>query len=209
VAGRLLGNTTPEIQRFVNQTAESKNWPWLRPFSSNLTASGGPLIRTLEGHTFGVDAVAVTPDGRHALSASDDQLRLWDLESGQTIRTLEGHTFGVNAVTMTSDCRHALSGSRDCTVRLWHLGNGQTIRLLEGHTGPVFAVAVTPDGLRAVSGSLDRTLRLWDLESGLNIRILKGHTDWIHAVTMTAEVTVHCQDPKTKRCASGIWKSVE
>ena len=56
--------------------------------------------------------MAVTPDGRRAVSASEDRtLRLWDLESGQTLRTLEGHTDWVNAVAVTPDGRRAVSAS--------------------------------------------------------------------------------------------------
>jgi len=97
--GRLLGNKAPSIQVLLRQAAETKAWPWLRPLIPSLTAPGGPLFRTFEGHTESVYAVAVTPDGRRAVSASaDGTLRLWDLESGQTIRKLEGHTNSVNAV---------------------------------------------------------------------------------------------------------------
>jgi hypothetical protein len=110
--------------------------------------------------------VAVTPDGRYAVSGSVDQtLRLWDLESGHTLRILEGHTNRVYAVAVAPDGRRAVSGSADQTLRLWDLESGQTIRTLEGHAGAVTAVAVTPDGRCAVSGSWDETLRLWDLQS--------------------------------------------
>src|SRR5689334_3040732 len=45
----------------------------------------------LEGHTSAVSALAVTPDGRRALSGSEDRtLRLWDLESGNEIATFTG-----------------------------------------------------------------------------------------------------------------------
>ncbi len=52
----------------------------------------GTLLRTLEGHTSSVDAVAITPDGKRAVSGSSDTtLKVWELETGVLLRTLEGH----------------------------------------------------------------------------------------------------------------------
>jgi WD40 repeat protein len=202
LVGRLFSNTAPGIQALLKQTSESKAWPWLRPLTPSLTAAGGHLIRTLEGHTSTVRAVAVTPDGCRAVSASDDRtLRLWDLESGQTIRKLKGHTSTVRAVAVTPDGCRAVSASDDQTLRLWDLESGQTIRTLEGHTSSVYAVAVTPDGCRAVSASYDRTLRLWDLESGQTIRTPEGHTKSVNAVAVTPDGcrAVSASDDQTLR----------
>ncbi len=45
-------------------------------------------LRPIEGHEDAVMAVAMTPDGHCALSASDDRsLRLWDLEDGAELAT--------------------------------------------------------------------------------------------------------------------------
>ena len=54
-------------------------------------------------------AVAVTPDGRQAVSASDDRtLKVWDLASGAELRTLAGHD---NRVTRGGgDARRAARG---------------------------------------------------------------------------------------------------
>jgi WD40 repeat protein len=57
----------------------------------------GRLLRSLEGHTGGVNAVAVSPDGRFIVSGSDDRtVKVWELESGRLLRSLEGHTDWVN-----------------------------------------------------------------------------------------------------------------
>ena len=52
-------------------------------------------MRTFEGHTQGVHSVALSADGRWALSGSyDNTLRLWEVASGRCVRTFEGHTNG-------------------------------------------------------------------------------------------------------------------
>jgi ribosomal protein S18 acetylase RimI-like enzyme len=95
---------------------------------------GGPAAGpVLEGHTDAVRAVAVTKDGRHAVSGSRDAtVRVWDLVAAREGRSaagpvLEGHTSEVNAVAMTKNGRYAVSGSRDKTVRVWDLATAQRI----------------------------------------------------------------------------------
>ncbi len=160
------------------------------------------LLRTLQGHSNGVNSVSVTSDGRRAVSASDDHtLRVWDLESGQCLRILDGHTGRVNSVSVTPDGLRAVSASGDFqktwqgidneradnTLRLWNLESGECLRTLTGHTMEVRSVSITPDGRRAVSGSEDTTLRLWDLESGECLRTLTVHTMEVRSVSITPD----------------------
>jgi WD40 repeat protein len=122
------------------------------------------------GHTETVWAVAVTPDGGRAVSASDDDtLKVWELETGRGLHTLAGHTNWVNAVAVTPDGRRAVSASKDTTLKVWELETGRELHTLAGHTETVWAVAVTPDGRRAVSASADQTLKVWELETGASI----------------------------------------
>src|SRR5260221_7138406 len=186
--GRLLGNRTPCVQALLEQITKSSDCVWLRPLTPSLTQPGGPLICTLEGHTGWVTAVAVTPDGRHAVATAHDRtVRMWDLENGCKRRVLDGHKDRIHAVAVTPEGRWAISGSGDHTLRVWDLESGKTVRVLEGHTDWVTAVAVTPEGRWAISGSGDHTLRVWDLESGKTVRVLEGHTDWVTAVAVTPE----------------------
>ena len=89
-----------------------------------------------------ISAVAVTLDGRRAVSASADQtLRVWDFESGRELQTLSGHTGSVNAVVVTPDGRLAVSASADETLKVWQLpSGGYEPRILQGHAGRVDAV---------------------------------------------------------------------
>jgi WD40 repeat protein/serine/threonine protein kinase len=188
LTGRLLENPIPAIQALSRGAGESKSWPWLRPLTCSLIPPGGPLIRTFEGHTDWVQAAALTPDGRCAISGSWDRtLRVWDLESGQSVRTLKGHTNLVHAVAVTPDGDCAISASSDRTLRVWDLESGRSVRTLEGHKDRVNAVAVTPDGNRAISASSDHTLRVWDLERGQSLRTLEGHLDVVNAVAVTPD----------------------
>ncbi|MDT9246875.1 WD40 repeat domain-containing protein, partial [Limnospira sp. PMC 1249.20] len=61
----------------------------------------GTELATLTGHSRGVNAVAIAPDGFRAVSASMDKtLKLWDLERATELATLTGHSRGVNAVAI-------------------------------------------------------------------------------------------------------------
>src|SRR5262249_30924092 len=131
------------------------------------TRESPALVRNLEGHTAWVSACAVTPDGRHVVSASGHQpLKVGELASGRAVATLEGHTSGVSACAVTPDGRHVVSASYDKTLKVWEVASGRAVATLEGHTARVRACAVTPDGRHVVSASGDKTLKVWELASG-------------------------------------------
>jgi hypothetical protein len=85
----------------------------------------GALLRTLEGHTGPVLAVAYAPDGQTLASASGDgAVWLWQVADGAHLRTLEGHTGPVTSVAYAPDGRTLATGSGDQTVRLWRAQDG-------------------------------------------------------------------------------------
>jgi len=116
----------------------------------------GTASSTLEGHTRGVRALAVLPDGRLASSSNDDTVRVWRPSTGVCEAVLEGHTRGVRALAVLPDGRLA-SGSWD--IRVWRPSTGVCEAVLKGHTNGVLALAVLPDG-RLASGSDDQTVRV-------------------------------------------------
>ena len=146
-------------------------------------------IRRFAGHkTEGLTSVAFTPDGKRVLTAewgdafgysfgSSNNMRLWDVATGEELQVFEGHTAGISMIAVSADGRKALTGSEDGTIRLWDLETGVEIRSIFAHTEGVFSVALSPDGRTALSGSMannftDSGITLWDLESGQMIHRL-------------------------------------
>jgi RNA polymerase sigma factor (sigma-70 family) len=159
-------------------------------------------VRRFEGHTDWVYTVALSPDGRRALSGSSSEedadavVRLWDVETGKELRRLEGHTSGVMSVAFSPDGKRAASAGDDATMRLWDLETGKELKRCEGHADQVWAVAFSPDGKRVMSGSRDTTLRLWDVKSGKELTRFDGHSDGVRTVAFA---------PDGKRVLSGSF----
>src|SRR5262249_40247089 len=58
-----------------------------------------------------VRASALSPDGTRLVSANGDEIKLWDLASGQLIRQFLGHLSHVYSVAFSPDGTRLLSGS--------------------------------------------------------------------------------------------------
>ena len=108
-----------------------------------------------------VPSVVLTPDGRRAVSASRDTLRVWDLESGACLRTLEGHSERVYSVAGTPDGRRAVSANGGKTLRVWDLESGACL-IVCSVDGPVTFVAPASQVPRVVAG-VDKEVRFFDL----------------------------------------------
>jgi WD40 repeat protein len=164
--GNLTSQSTTDEHDEASPDAASCSYCGTRTSSPAWRTSTTSVMQQL-WHTDIVTSVAVTGDGRSAVSGSLDQtVRVWDLDGGRCPAVLEGHKGWVTGVAVTGDGRTAVSGSLDQTVRVWDLALGRCSAVLEGHTGSVRSVAVTRDGRTAVSVSWDRTVRVWDLDGG-------------------------------------------
>ena len=103
------------------------------------TWPGPPRRGCSPATTAGVHAVAVSADGRTAVSGGGDDgtVRVWDLAGTAAPRVLTGHDGGVSGVAVSADGRTAVSGGGDGTVRVWDLAGTAAPRVLTGHAGPV------------------------------------------------------------------------
>jgi WD40 repeat protein len=174
----------------LKKAAESAGDPEIRSAARalveafELKTSG--LVRVFTGHGDRVNGVAISTDGKRALSASwDGVVRYWDVDRGEVIRELRGHANAIMSVALSADGKQALTSSSDRTMRLWDLDAGTELRSFD-HPQTVWDLAFSPDGKKALSGCTDGIARLWDLESGkelLDLETQKGGRAWTVAFT--------------------------
>jgi len=130
----------------------------------------------LTGHGGPINAVAVAPQGRLALTASFDySVGLWSLDEARLIRWFEGHEAAVNAVAFHPDGRHLLSAGDDFDLILWDRASGAPLHRFEGHRAKILAIAISPGGRLAATAGWDGDIRLWDLEARAPAGRLSGH----------------------------------
>jgi WD40 repeat protein len=185
---RLPANESPQIATLRHQAERPQGGTWLRPLTSLLTSPGGALLFTLLGHSGRVRGLAITVDGKHAISASDDNnLKVWNLERGTEVHTLAGHSDWVRAVAVIPNEPRAISASDDHTLKIWNIETGDLEFGIDTDGDWIRGLAVTPDGLYALSASDNRTLKVWDLAKKKTVRALKGHTAELNAVTVTPD----------------------
>ncbi len=149
---------------------------------------GAWLKAILTGHNSDVNAVVFSPNGKFALSGSDDKtIRVWNMSTLECERVLDGKTKAIVCLAISPDSRLALSGINDDgnlsedvvkTIQLWDIEEGQLLRTDVGHYNRVNSVAFSPDGKLALSAGPGRggELQLWKSLTGERLRSFDGQT---------------------------------
>ena len=146
------------------------------------------LERTLKAHTNFVWDVAVTPDGRRALSASNDKtVKMWDLATGNLLATFSEHTSFVCSISIAPDGSRLAAGALDGSIKVWNIHSGDVVAHL--HHGSYDAkVAWSPiDDYALTSGRDDGVLRVWNVRDLSCVRGIPCHRDPILKVVYLAD----------------------
>lgn len=137
----------------------------------------GQVVRTLQGHSYGVSTVVFSADGQTLISKDVGQtIKLWNTQTGQCLRTFKGYSSGVWSIAFSPDGQTVIGSGEDQMVKLWNVRTGQCLKVLKGHKNWVTSVAFSPDGQTVASCGADRLVKLWDVHTGQCLRIFAGHT---------------------------------
>jgi WD40 repeat protein len=135
---------------------------------------GRTPLEPLEGHFLIVDAVALSRDGKLALTGSYDRsARLWDLTTGTQLLSFTNHNLPVTGVALTPDNKFAFTGSADKTLHKWDLKTGGEIKSWK-FSAAVTKLHLSGNGKILAIGHNNPNLDIWDAEKGERIQIIQG-----------------------------------
>jgi WD40 repeat protein/serine/threonine protein kinase/tetratricopeptide (TPR) repeat protein len=174
----------------------------------------GQLLLTLRGHPRRPMGVAFSPDNSLLATGShgNEEVKLWDLPTGQFSRTfaLPIKGSGIFALTFSPDGKHLAVACRtpledrdkmEWLVYVLSVASRAVVCTLRGHANAIWDVAFSPDGKRLVSASADASARVWDVQTGKELVCFRGHNQQVNYATFS---------PDGKRIAStGADKTVK
>ena len=172
-------------------------------------AVGSPVVKmnkVLSGHESYVWDVVVAPDGRSAVSASNDcTLRVWDLASGPPRHVLTGHESWVCSADINHDGTLVAAGALDGTVRCWKLDTGEQVASLTAGAADA-KVAWMPDG-RLVVGDRSGMVRVW-AQRGPDWEVEATHRP--HTAAVLKVIAFGSEDELATASADGttaVWRA--
>ena len=124
----------------------------------------GNQLAILTGHTKSIGALAFSTDGKTLVSGSGNEIRLWDVNTGNSISSLDA-VKNVAALVLSPDDKTLASGTEDGQVQVWNLAPTPQIHAtFMGHRGSVYVLMFSPDGKTLASGGSDGIILLWNIE---------------------------------------------
>jgi WD40 repeat protein len=163
----------------------------------------GILHRDIQ-HRLKVRAVAISPDGRTILTASDDKTaQLWDALTNEPLGRPLVHQGPVVSVALSADSKSFLTVSTDHTVKLWDADLGQPLGLILEREVLGRAAAFGPAGKSVITGYLDGTMRHWNATTGELIGPIMRHQDEVYVLAVSPDGETLLSGSKDK--SARLW----
>jgi WD40 repeat protein len=172
----LAGDMT--LAEAAQQRLASQRWPHIEHRWTVGPRSQAQSELTIRAHNNTIDALALTADGRVAVSGGPDlHVRVWDTVSGNELRPWIDHQARVVAVAVLASGRRAASASADGVLKLWAPQSGEVPRDLSTTATSLRSLTFTPDGARLVAHAGAAELRVWDVELEQELSPVQLQTD--------------------------------
>eukprot|EP01090_Pellita_catalonica_P006306 TRINITY_DN16510_c0_g1_i1.p1 TRINITY_DN16510_c0_g1~~TRINITY_DN16510_c0_g1_i1.p1 ORF type:complete len:437 (-),score=76.35 TRINITY_DN16510_c0_g1_i1:133-1260(-) len=150
-------------------------------------ATSATLLKTLRGpRQRAFASVDFSGSGELVLGgATDNNIWVWNYESGRPLHTLTGHRGAVGPAQFSLDWKNVVSGSKDRTIKIWDLEKGFcTTTIMCGSR--CNDICFTQRGV-VCSAHYDKTVRLHDIRNGKEVHRVSAHTGQVTSVCVSPD----------------------
>ena len=158
-----------------------------------------------------ISSLALSADGRYALSGSDDtKARLWDLKSGE-IKHTWSHVSKISKVQLSPDGRYAMTNAASEGVYIWDTDTGQLIRRVNKIRATLASAVFSSDSKTIATGYSREEIILWDIKTGKKLITWRPKRRYIWQsslanVTTLAFIDKNTLISETSRGIMQFWK---
>jgi len=133
------------------------------------------LIKTFPENV-GVTKVRFSPDGKLLLSGNVDNIKIWDISSGELIREYE-YSKNLQYLFCNIDITRIVAVDNDDTIKIWGLNSGKLLREFKEYMRDTrFEQSFSSDGKRIITLNLSgKGLKLLNVDSGKLIKSFDSH----------------------------------
>ncbi|KMU78103.1 WD repeat and SOCS box-containing protein 1 [Coccidioides immitis RMSCC 3703] len=116
----------------------------------------------IPGHRTDVRSLALSSDDRMLSSASNGNLKIWNIRTQMCLRTLDcGYAL---CSTFLPGDKIVVVGNKNGELEVFDIASSTLLDTIQAHEGPVWSLHVHPDGKSMVTGSADKTAKFWKFE---------------------------------------------
>ncbi|MBE9527351.1 MAG: hypothetical protein IME94_10330 [Proteobacteria bacterium] len=157
-----------------------------------------------------ITSIALSADGRLALSGSDDtKARLWDLATGELIHTWP-HTSKVSKVQLSPDGHYAMTNTSSEGVYIWNTKSGKLVRRLNKIRATIASAVFSEDSKIIATGYTREEIILWNIKSGKKIKTWRPKRRYVWQSSLANVTTLAFQNNKnlvseTSRGVLQVW----
>lgn len=116
----------------------------------------------LPGHRTDIRALSLSTDDRMLASASNGDLKIWNVRTRTCIRTF-GCGYAICCSFLPGD-KIVVVGTKGGELELYDIASATLLDTIKAHEGAIWTLQVHPDGRSLVSGSADKTAKFWNFE---------------------------------------------
>jgi WD40 repeat protein/serine/threonine protein kinase/tetratricopeptide (TPR) repeat protein len=130
-----------------------------------------------------VKSASFSSNGTMLLTASENESRIWDVETGKLVNVVRGMS-----AHFSPDSKKLLIFENDrSSFHVTDFAGGDQVVTLKGHADGFNFIGLSPDGQRIATASRDKAVRVWDAASGVEIAVLRGHVGHVGRVDFSPD----------------------